>query len=1071
MKKFKLNFNSKDQTKKEKNTQTTSSKNPKKKRSTKDIIAIVMCVVLVIGVLGVSASLLYLKNTLDSAPTLNVNDFLSQESTKIYDRDGNQIADLGLESRENITYNDLPQSIIDAFVAVEDSRFFQHNGFDLPRFIKSAIENLKTLSFEQGGSTFTMQLVKNTYFTNSGQSNAIKSVDRKLQEIFLAMELENKVNKKVILEHYLNMINFGAGNTRGVQNAARYFFNKDVSELTLSESALLAGVINAPGAYNPYRYLDRATERRNTVLDLMVRHGYITQAEADLAKSIKVEDLLVQPGSGMVSTSNTKYLGYINTVVEEVMDATGQDPYTTSMRIYTYMDPTVQDQIEAIQNGEEAKVQFPDDLMQVSMVVLDNQTGELLGIGGGRNDIVAKGFNRATQMYKQPGSTVKPFLSYALAFEVLGWASSHVVEDRPTYYRGTNTALTNFSNTYAGQVTLKDAVGNSLNTPAYRTLEEIIDTWGRENVVKYLQDLGFSKVTNDNFDAQYSIGGGKFEVTPVELAAAHATMINAGQYIEPHTVNYIEFNNGDSPYYSNKSAVQVLSAESAYLVALLEENAVSGPYSNFMQLLKRNYPIYAKTGTTDYGSSGLEYNIPKGAAKEKWMVASSSQYTTLVWVGYDKAVKDEGTYFSSAKSRLNLPGNIIKLLLDAVHEGKETPTGVTKPEGITNITHILAMFPYTAPVEGMDSQYIVTGQINKKFATLVSFEATNSIEQLTGFDASMNNNGGTSRTFNFGWAEYPVAQDTEGSDGTYDISLTLPNGRVIAATGRLLFSPNWIFGAVEYRVRIVANGNQIYEGNEHSVTLDIGGDTTVSVCGYYARGSSGLISNEICHEFRTEHIEEAIYVPNFGSASEAQSFASSNGLSWSANTTPANRASDINKIQSVTIGGSEIQNTSRYKADLQGAVYTYYVDNTVSLPSGTVGDAKNWFSSRGVSLSSSGSDSDTVSSFTINGNTYAPGASIQVSQLTGSASATPVVAPPTVSVAISQTANGDGSYTLTANITSGGTGSDSYSWSSTSGASSGGQSITVANSEVGQTYTVTVSNSNGSASASATIGS
>ncbi|MFQ8584468.1 MAG: transglycosylase domain-containing protein, partial [Holdemania massiliensis] len=318
------------------------------------------------------------------APEISLNDFEGLESSQIYDQDGILITELGAYLRENITYEDMPNSLIDAFVAIEDSRYFEHPGFDVPRFAKAALENLKSKSFGQGGSTFTRQLVKNTYFQVDDLENstiAEKSVDRKVQEIWTALKLEKQIDKKQIFQLYLNKLNFG-GNIRGVQKAAQYYFGKDAKDLSLGESALLAGIINRPNAYNPYENLDYATNRRNTVLDMMVYHGYITEMEADLAKSIRVEDLLVGEDY-TVSESGGPYQAYVDAVIEEVKQITGKDPALTPMKVYTNMDRTVQEQIDAIQKGE--NIEYPDELMQIAIVSMNNQTGEIRGLGGGRN--------------------------------------------------------------------------------------------------------------------------------------------------------------------------------------------------------------------------------------------------------------------------------------------------------------------------------------------------------------------------------------------------------------------------------------------------------------------------------------------------------------------------------------------------------------------------------------------------------------------------------------------------------------------------------------------------------------
>ena len=699
-----------------------SQNKPKKKKRRGSLgkkIAIFFVYFLLIAGLAVGGGGLYIASEMiKDAPEISLNDFEGLESSQIYDQDGILITELGAYLRENITYEDMPNSLIDAFVAIEDSRYFEHPGFDVPRFAKAALENLKSKSFGQGGSTFTMQLVKNTYFQVDDLENstiAEKSVDRKVQEIWTALKLEKQIDKKQIFQLYLNKLNFG-GNIRGVQKAAQYYFGKDAKDLSLGESALLAGIINRPNAYNPYENLDYATNRRNTVLDMMVYHGYITEMEADLAKSIRVEDLLVGEDY-TVSESGGPYQAYVDAVIEEVKQITGKDPALTPMKVYTNMDRTVQEQIDAIQKGE--NIEYPDELMQIAIVSMNNQTGEIRGLGGGRNYSGARLLNRAISQFKQPGSAVKPFLSYALAFEHLGWATDHVITDRPIVYRGTKKVINNFDGQYRGDVTLQQAVGQSLNTPAIQTLQEVIDTIGRSKVVDYLQSLGFSQVNNDNFDTGYAIGGSSFQASATEMASAHAAMVNGGRYVKPHTISRIEFNDGTADYVADHDGKQVISEEAAYMSSTLMQYCVEGPYFNYMQVLKRSYPVYAKTGTTDWGKDGLRFGIPEGAAKDKWMIASTSQTTNVVWVGYDKGVKDEGTYFNNAKSKLNIPGQICELLLDANYDEADPPKALTRPDGVENITHIIGTFPY-ASLDGVDPSLSTTGLIKKEYNNLVS---------------------------------------------------------------------------------------------------------------------------------------------------------------------------------------------------------------------------------------------------------------------------------------------------------------------------------------------------------------
>ncbi len=837
-------------------TQTPKKKKPsqkKRKINKRNLAAMIISVIVSVMIVVGASGLFVLGSILSRSPDFNLNYYDTKESSQIFDQNGNLIADVGRQIRTNVSYEDLPTSLIDAFVSIEDSRYFGHNGFDIPRFAKAMIENLKALSFAQGGSTFTMQLTKMTYFTNDeGAISAVKSIDRKVQEISLALELEKNSNKRAIFEMYVNKSNFGgSGNIRGVQKAAEYYFGKDVTELTLSESAMLAGIVNAPRLYNPFNYLDYATRRRNTVLQMMLRHGYITKEEEALARSIKVEDLLVNPNKQTTANNGIdySYQSYIDTVVREVQSLTGLDPTSVPMKIYTYMDKDLQSTMDSIQSGTYEGITFPDELMEIGMVSIDNQTGQIAAIGGGRN--YGRGgsllLNHASDQYKQPGSSVKPILDYALAFEHLGWATSHVVTDRPIVYRGTNTVIKNFTGEYYGQVTLSYAIGTSLNTPAIQALQEVVDTVpnGRSMVVKYLQDLGFSKVTSDNFDFGYAIGGSSFEVSVVELAAANATLTNGGYYIQPHTISRIEFNDGSAPLEPTYERKQVLSEEAAYLTAQLMYEAVNGPYFNYMQLLKRNYAVYGKTGTTDWGTSGLNFNIPRGAAKDKWMISATSRYTNVVWVGYEKGVKDAQTYFTSAKSRLNIPGHISNALITAGNN-QNPPSSISKPTGVTTISHILGTWPYAYPIEGMDQNFVVSGEIKQSFSdTLVSPESS-SIEKLANFNVQYSED----NKFIFTWDPYPNPEQLSIAPDVMDLTLDTGSTRV-EAWGKRIFDYTWIFGPVRYKLKIYNGDTLIKEvtSDKNVVTEELElepGKQTLRFCGYYGYEYLGESSNEIC---------------------------------------------------------------------------------------------------------------------------------------------------------------------------------------------------------------------------------
>ena len=856
----------------------------KKKFSWKKFFLVIICTVVLVGFAGAAAGGYLIYSMASGAPDVSIDAFESPESSLILDRNANVIAEIGYQKRSNVTYEDLPNSLVDALVSIEDSRFFEHTGFDLVRFTKAMIENVVSslkagrIVFAQGGSTLTMQLVDNSYFKNDdGADTGANGITQKVQEIYMAMQLESQTSKKAILEYYLNKINFGGtGNIRGVQKAANFYFNKDVSELTLSECALLAGVVNAPYRYNPHNNLDLATQRRNTVLNLMVRHGYITEAEAELAKSINIEDQLVDSSTANRGSGNgDPYQAYIDVVIEEVKELTGMDPSVVPMKIYTYMDPEVQTTVDQLQAGE--LVEFPDKKMEMALVSLNNKTGEIVAIGGGRSyaDGGSMLLNLATDQYAQPGSSVKPLLSYALAFEYLGWSTSHTVLDQPIIYAGTDKIIKNANGKYYGQMTLLEAVARSLNTPAIQTLEQVIASQndGKTKVVEYLQSLGFSKVTEENFDLGYAIGGSTFQANAVELAGAQAAMINYGSYTEPHTVKRIEFNDGSEPIEPTYTAVSVISEEAAYLATELYYNNIWGGIYNYMQTLKRDYPTYAKTGTSNWGEEAAQFGIPVGNAKDKWMISSSSEYTTALWVGYDKAYSEY--YWTSEKSSLNIPGKISSIMMDALNADTK-PEGVKKPSGVVNITHIIGTYPYSSPIEGQ-TEYLITGSIKKEFATLVDPQAS-TVETLANFSPVLDSTG----KMVLNWSTYPDESKLIVADTALDLSRELA-GKWVQATGTRIFDWTWLYGPIRYQADIYIDDEIVdtitVETNTYDYEVEMEPGAKIKACGYYIYEKSKTASNQLCTEWQVEDKDVTLTAPNRSAVkSTIQSWAAENDI-------------------------------------------------------------------------------------------------------------------------------------------------------------------------------------------------
>ena len=795
------------------------------------VMIFILCIYMIIGTAGITL----VRKLTDDIPSLDLSRLNSEESTIIYDGDDNVITEVGTYYRQNITYEDCPESLVDAFLAIEDSRYFTHNGFDIPRFSKSII-NTFVHGDMQGGSTFTMQLVKNSYFSieDGQQSTERKATIRyKVQQILLSMELETKMDKKEIFALYINKVNFG-DRIRGVQKAAQYYFGKNVSDLSLSESAMLAGIVNLPNRYNPYYYLDYATTRRNQVLSLMVTHGYISQQEYDLASSIRVEDLL--SGGKNMNTENMQFAEYTDVVLQEALALTGKDPVLHGMEIHTALNRTVQNTIESIEDGSYG-ISFSNDTMQTAIISIDNTNGEIIGIGGGRNyNGGAMLLNRATSMYKQPGSTIKPVLSYALAFEYLGYSLDEILIDRPISFPAEERVLVNANGKYAGEVTLKDAVAKSLNIPAILTLEKVTSKIGGQAVVDYMHLIGLSTASNENFHMSYAIGGNLLEATVLEMAGAHAAIINHGVYNKPHTIRRIVTSSGQE-YSPDGLNVQVLSSGSAWLTAQLMKNNVDvgNQLYNYMGVLQKDYPVYAKTGTTDWGEDGLQYGIPVGVMKDKWMIASTSNYTNAVWLGWDKAVAGGYTYFTSWMDQQNITGQINLALINA----QETiPTasvaGVPRPDDVTDVTYQKGTWPHvtsTSSYNSITSQVSVTGLSN-----MPSIDSTNALQSLS---ASVYNN-----------ILYITWGGKKGcGGGSIDISLKDGNRIRESAYGACLANT---YSAYPYNTKYYADV-YIDDALYYSVTSDDGTyngysqmpeGSTIKVCGWIRK--NGKVTNTQC---------------------------------------------------------------------------------------------------------------------------------------------------------------------------------------------------------------------------------
>ena len=568
----------------------------------------------------------------------------SKEASTLIDVNGNTYAKLGSEMRQKISYDDMSEELINAIVATEDSRFFEHNGFDLPRFVKASFGQL--LGQDAGGaSTLTMQVSKNQYTSNV--ATGWEGIKRKFTDIYISMfQIEMNYSKEEILEFYANSYYLGSG-AYGVEQAAQTYFNKSADELNLAEAAMIAGLFQSPVSYDPNINPDRTEARRQTVLSLMKRHGYITDEEYEIAKDMTVDKIVIKGNSS--TTDNAQYRGFINAVAEEVEDKTGYNPYQYSMKIYTTMDKEKQDVLNDIMDG--TSYNWENDVVQAGVVAIDNKTGGISAISNGRNQNGETWQDFATGSggnVRQIGSTAKPLFDYGPAIEYNNWNTDHpIIDTEHTYSDGT--PVNNWDGTYKGIITMRQALVESRNVPAVKTFQSV----DNEKIKDFVTSLGLHPGMDSNgklYEAD-AIGGYNGEY-PLSVAGAYSAFANGGYYIEPHTVTKIEFDETGKVEEYEPEKTKVMSAATAYMITDMlvdtAENAL-GRYSNI------NGATYAaKTGTSNYDEKTQKtLGLPDNAVNDLWVAGYNPDYSVAVWYGYaSNSSKYYNRFGSAQNSRL-----------------------------------------------------------------------------------------------------------------------------------------------------------------------------------------------------------------------------------------------------------------------------------------------------------------------------------------------------------------------------------------------------------------------------------
>ncbi|MBO8158591.1 transglycosylase domain-containing protein [Thermosyntropha sp.] len=598
-------------------------------------------------------------------PAFNPEQLTGAESTLVYDDKGNLVSRLhAAENRTEVTLDKIPSDLINAFIATEDQDFYEHHGVNFKGIIRAIVVNITSGDLtSQGASTITQQLARNAFLSFD------KKWERKVKEIVLAFKIESKYSKDEILCMYLNKIYFGAG-AYGVQAAANTYFGKDVSELSLAESSLLAGLPQSPNYYNPLQNLEAAKARQKIVLNNMVKCGYI---DADTADKAYEEPLVFKS----IQNNNIKYGYFIDAVIEEAIDILGKlqiydDPnnaiYKAGLKIYTTMNKDLQSYAEQVYANP---ANFPSqskngEQIQSAMAVIDHHNGEVKAVIGGRKYEQRRGFNRATSAYRQPGSSIKPITVYSPALEA-GYMPFYVLDDSPVSFKLSNGSIwspKNYDGKYRGLITMRTAVQWSINTYAVQLLDKV----GIRTAFDFGKAMGLLLVdspgTNDLGLAPLSLGGLTKGVTPVQMAAAYAAIANDGVYNPPHFIRKIIDDNGVEIYSYKPAAKRVMSSQTSWLMGNMLETVVNAGTGTRAKV--PGVVTAGKTGTSE------EY-------KDSWFCGFTPGYACAVWMGYDKHYTMNKVYGGG------YPAGIFRQVLTKAHENyKPKPRAI--PPGIVRVS-------------------------------------------------------------------------------------------------------------------------------------------------------------------------------------------------------------------------------------------------------------------------------------------------------------------------------------------------------------------------------------------------
>lgn len=653
---------SEDQAKKPRKEKKSKKRTFSLYRFLRFLVLLLLFIILVAGSVALGTAYAWIS----SAKPLNVDELFDlNQTTYIVDKNDNIIDKLHAnENRTMVTIDQIPKHLQDAFVAIEDKRFWKHNGIDPYRILGAIKADIMRGELSQGASTITQQLIKNVYLTPD------KLFKRKVIEMYYAIQLERRFRKEQILEAYLNTVGLGH-NVHGVKAAALYYFGKELDELTLAECATIAGITQYPSAYSPYLNYEKSMKKKEIVLKEMLNQGYITQEEYD--EAIKQEIKLAKVEKELETTYFSDMI--ISDVLEALQKELGLSKEEAEMKLFNgglkiiaTIDIKMQAAVEEIFKNPKLFPESKEDANgilqpEAAVIIIENGTGEIKAVIGGRSEKVRRGLNRATQSLRQPGSTIKPLSVYAPALDN-GYTIGTVVDDAPVTYG--NFTPRNYSNNFKGLTTVREAIQQSTNIVAVKIVQDI----GIQRSMEYLKKFGITtmvtrdenRVTNDESLAPLALGGLTKGVKPIEMAAAYSVFPNKGIYVEPISFTKVLDKDGNVIIENKPYKDRVISEQVAYLMVDLMRGVVKGGTGVNAALSKM--PVAGKTGTTTN-------------TVDAWFTGYSPYYTASVWIGHDEP---KSLNFTGG----SYPARLWKAIMEEVH--KDLPVkDFERPGGLVSV--------------------------------------------------------------------------------------------------------------------------------------------------------------------------------------------------------------------------------------------------------------------------------------------------------------------------------------------------------------------------------------------------